>query len=272
MNDLPLLRSSSQLRSRIKSWRAFGETVALVPVFGPVHEGHAELIRAARREGDRVLVAVVPAADAPEGTDDSRALALADEAGADALYAPSVFRPQGFASRVHVAGVSEVLEGEEAPQAFDGFAADLARLLSQTRPDVTLFGAPEFQRAVIGRRLAEDLDLCPRVLAMDLPRDEHGLQPCMATLDEAGRAAAARLWRTLSRAAGAIAAGADADATLDQAADALADAGAEVEYLDLRDADTLDEIDAPEVGRQARIFAAVVQGGRRLTDNMAVGD
>lgn len=283
MIGLPLLRSAPQLQSRVKSWRAFGETVALVPVFGQAHDGHAELIRAAQGMADRVLVAVAPAeapapAETPDGAPgaeapgapEARALRMADEAGADALYAPAAFRPEGFASRLHVRGLADVLDGEDDPAAFDAFAADLARLMSQARPDVTLFASCEFQRAAIGRRVAEDLDLCPRVLAVDLPRDDDGLAPCGVPGSAAARAAGARLWRELTRAAARIAEGAEADAVLDEAADALADAGAEVEYLDLRDEGTLDEIDAPLPGRPARIFAAVVQHGARLTDNMPV--
>ena len=280
MIGLPLLRSASQLQSRVKSWRAFGETVALVPVFGRMRPCHAELVRAAQREADRVLVALAPFAaagcmpGAGNGHDaEAASIRMADEAGADALYAPAVFRPDGFASRLRIGGLAEVLDGEEDETAFDAFAADMARLMSQARADVTLFCGVEFQRAAIARRLAEDLDLCPKVLALDLPRDDDGLPPCLAELDDdAARASAARLWRTLSAAAARIAGGADPDETLDAAADALAEAGAEVEYLDLRDELTLDEIESPEAGRRIRIFAAVVHDGRRLTDNLPVSD
>ncbi|MGM0586511.1 MAG: pantoate--beta-alanine ligase, partial [Pseudomonadota bacterium] len=92
------------------------------------------------------------------------------------------------------------------------------------------------------------------------------------SLSEADRRVALRLFRELSRAAAALDQGADPDETLDAAADALADAGAEVEYLELRDADTLAELDAPEPGRPARVFAAIHIGGLRLIDNVPVGE
>src|SRR6056297_730056 len=279
MIGLPLLRSPQQLRSRVKSWRAFGETVALVMVHGAPHEGHASLVRAAQKEADRVLVTLVPPGDAPPADESPDApsphepavAALMDEVGADALYAPSrqVFRPEGFATRVHVAGLADVLDGEETSAALDAFAADMIRLFAQTRPDVAVFCELAWQRRLIAERVAKDFDLCPRVAVAETERDDEGAPLCLAA--PAARPPAARLWRELRRAAAAIAAGAEAESTLDAAADALADAGAEVEYLDLRDAATLDELDALGRGRDARIFGAIAMDGARLSDTVAVG-
>jgi pantoate--beta-alanine ligase len=278
MIGLPLLRSPQQLRSRVKSWRAFGETVALVDLRGAPNEGHVALVRDAQREADRVLVSLLPP-DGPlaegEAPDDPSpheraAAALMDEAGADALYAPSrlVFRPEGFATRVHVVGLADVLDGEEGAEALDAFAADMIRLFAQAQPDVAVFCDMAWQRRLIAERVAKDFDLCPKVTVAETERDDEGVPICLST--PAARPPAARLWRELRRAAAAIASGADAEATLDAAADALADAGAEVEYLDLRDAATLDELDAPGADRPARIFAAIAVDGARINDNVAV--
>ena len=275
MIGLPLLRSPQQLRSRIKSWRAFGETVALVPVEGPPHEGHAALVRAAQREADRVLAALLPE-DAGDGADDApnphegATERLMDEAGADALYAPSraVFRPLGRSTTVHVPGLSDVMDGEDSPAALDGFAADLVRLFAQAQPDSAMFSEMAWQRRLIARRIAQDFGLCERVLAADAARDDDGVAACIDR--PAARPAAARLWRELRRAAAAISGGADVDATLDAAADALSEAGIEVDYLDLRDAETLDELDRPDPARDARIFAAVEASGARISDNVAL--
>lgn len=278
MIGLPLLRSPQQLRSRVKSWRAFGETVALVTLRGAPNEGHAALVRAAQREADRVLVALLPLAGAPSAEEapdapsphEPAVAALMDEVGADALYAPSrkVFRPEGFATRVHVAGLADVLDGEDASGPLDAFAADMIRLFAQSRPDVAVFCELAWQRRLIAERVAKDFDLCPRVAVAEAERDDEGAPLCLAA--PSAQPPAARLWRELRRAAAAIAAGAEAEATLDAAADALADAGAEVEYLDLRDAVTLDELDVVGRGRDARIFAAIAMDGARLSDTVAV--
>lgn len=276
MNDLlPLLRSTAQLRSRLRSWRAFGETVALAPVGPAMHEGHLALIRAARAEGDRALAVVLLAPDAP-APDAERLCQLADEAGADALHLPppEALRPPGAVTQIRLPGMTDVLCGEEAPEVLADFALVMTRLFNQSQADAVLFGERDWQSLAIMRRLAADLGLATRVLPASTERDTDGLAYATGTgsLSEADRRVALRLFRELSRAAAALDQGADPDETLDAAADALADAGAEVEYLELRDADTLAELDAPEPGRPARVFAAIHIGGLRLIDNVPVGE
>ena len=286
MQGLPILRSTPQLRSRIRSWRAFGETVAVVAVGRALHEGHLGLIRAARGEADRVLAVVARWCD--DGTDgrpgpgddedafdEIEAAEQVEEAGADAVYLPSAesLFPAASVVDIQLRGLTDVLCGEDRPDRFDGFALTFTRLLSQAQADVLVFGERDWQRLTILRRLAKDLDLPTEVRSAPTERDMDGVAWAEGAQDLTGedRAAAIRLWRELTRAAAAIDGGADVDASLDAAADALADVGAEVEYLDLRDAETLEEVGAPSADRPARIFAAIELGGLRLIDNVPLG-
>ena len=282
MQGLPILRSTPQLRSRIRSWRAFGETVAVVAVGPALHEGHLALIRAARGEADRVLAVVArwrPDGAGPEAEDGAldeiEAAEQVEEAGADAVYLPSresLFPPAPVVE-ISLRGLTDVLCGEDRPERFEGFALAFTRLLSQAQAEVVVMGERDWQRLAILRRLAQDLDLPTEVRAAPTERDADGVAWAEGAqdLDGEDRVAAVRPWRELTRAAAAIDAGADVDATLDAAADALADAGAEVEYLDLRDAETLAEIDGPPGDAPARIFAAIELGGLRLIDNIPLG-
>ncbi len=282
MHNLPLIRSVSQLRSRVKSWRAFGETVAIVPTSGGLHEGHLSLVREARREADRVLAVIFQdPLDRPEGmgpddyapTEDQDA-DLLDQEGADALYAPpaSSLYPPGFATEIKVRGMTDVLCGEENPHAFDGFVRSMVKIFNQAQADVAVLGERDWQRLAIMRRLSSDLDLPTRIVAAPTERDMDDIAICSALADMSpeDRRVAARLYRELVKAARAIAAGADVDATLDAAADALADAGAEVEYLDLRDPATLVELTAHDPARPGRLFGAIRVGGTRLIDSVAI--
>jgi pantoate--beta-alanine ligase len=275
MNSLPILRSASQLRSRMRSWRAFGETVALAPAGALLHEGHLALVRAAAREADRVVAVAVPRPEADPAEEEARLAAAADEAGADALLLPQPeeLRPPDGVTELRLAGMDDVLCGEERPGLFADFMLGMTRLFNQSQADVAVFGERDWQRLCLMRRAAADLGFVTEVRVAPTERDDDGLAHAGAAagLDDAGRRAAMRLWRELTRAAEAIAGGADADAALDAAADALADAGAEVEYLEMRDARTLAELDAWRAGRPARVFAAITLGDIRLIDNAAVG-
>ena len=47
------------LRRQVAPRRDAGETIALVPTIGALHEGHLSLVRLARRSADRVVVSIV---------------------------------------------------------------------------------------------------------------------------------------------------------------------------------------------------------------------
>jgi pantoate--beta-alanine ligase len=108
------------LRERVAAWRRAGETVALVPTMGALHEGHLALVRAAAAAAQRVMVSIFvnPTQFAPN-EDFSRYPRTLDAdrarlAGArvDLVYAPSVAEmyPEGFATRIVPAGPAAGLE------------------------------------------------------------------------------------------------------------------------------------------------------------------
>lgn len=254
--------------------------MALAPMSGGMHDGHLALIRRARRGSDRVLAAIfLDPLDRPAGlgpddyapTEERDAEAL-DTEGADALYAPApaVFYPGGFATQIRIPSLTGVLCGEDAPHRFDGFVRTMVKMLGQAQPDSVAVGERDWQRVAILRRLVKDFDLPVTVLVAPTARDADNIaiSTASATLSDADRAVAKLLFVELTRAADLISAGGDVDAALDGAADALADAGAEVEYLEMRAADTLEEMDAWDAARPARIFAAIAIGDMRLIDNV----
>ncbi len=278
-DSLPVLRSVSQLRSRVRSWRAFGESIAIAPMSGGLHEGHLSVIREARRHADRVLAAVfidpvgiedgAPVGDYTE--DEAADTALLDAEGCDAVYAPAftTLLPPDFHTDIHLDDLTEVLSGKGDPARFDGYIRSMARLLNQAQADFLFFGERDWQKLAILRMLANDLSLPTEVIGVEIERDMDGVpfSKAAATLDPKGREVAVRLTRDLQTAAREIAGGAPAKKTIDRVSAALAGAGAEVEFVELLDAATLAE---PGPGQDARLFAAIQIGGARLTDNIAV--
>ena len=115
------VRTVQGLRAVLSAARRDDRAIGLVPTMGALHEGHLSLIRHARRQCDVVVVSLfVNPAQFNEGSDldryprdERRDTELAEEAGADVLFAPSVEEvyPAGFATSVEVLGLSERLEG-----------------------------------------------------------------------------------------------------------------------------------------------------------------
>jgi pantoate--beta-alanine ligase len=198
---------------------------------------------------------------------------LLEEEGCAILWAPdaAAMYPQGFATNVSVAGLSEGLCGGARPGHFDGVATVVAKLLGQVRPDIALFGEKDYQQLAVIRRLAEDLDLGVEIVGVPTQRDADGLALSSrnAYLTPQERSAARALPRALGEAAAAMIDGTPVAEAIERARARLAAAGfARIDYVELRDATSLAPL--AELDREARLLAAAAIGRTRLIDNLAV--
>ncbi|MDK2766259.1 pantoate--beta-alanine ligase [Sphingomonas sp.] len=273
------IRQLSELRDAISGFRAAGERIAFVPTMGALHAGHMALVAQAKLAGQRVVVSIFvnPKQFGPnedlaryprKELADSRMLA---EAGVDLLWMPpvEVMYPEGHATNISVAGVSEPLDGAARPGHFDGVATVVAKLFNQVKPDVALFGEKDFQQLAVIRRMVADLDFDIDVRGVPTQRDDDGLALSSrnAYLAPEDRAAAVALPRALGVAVRAIEKGDDPATALATARVSLEAAGFEVDYVELVDADSLG---APVAGQPRRLLAAARIAGTRLIDNVAV--
>jgi len=274
------IRDLDLLRRGIADFRGQGSAIALVPTMGALHAGHIALIEAARRPGTRVVASIFvnPKQFGPN-EDLSRypRKELADarmlkEAGCDLLWMPpvDVMYPEGFATNVSVAGVSEGLDGAARPGHFDGVATVVAKLFNQVAPDTAYFGEKDFQQLAVIRRLVRDLDFAIDIAGVPIQRDDDGLALSSRNvyLDDDERSRAVALPRALGVAARGIGKGDDVDAVLATARESLAAAGFDVDYVTLVDSETLAE--QPDPSRPRRLLAAARMGATRLIDNIAV--
>jgi pantoate--beta-alanine ligase len=281
---LPLERRPADLRASVRAWKKSGETVALVPTMGALHEGHLSLVRLALENADRVVVSlfVNPAQFAPHEDFDTypraegRDAALLAGAGCNLLYAPhaSEIYPPGFSTTVTVSGVSAPLEGERRPQFFGGVATVVAKLLIQVAPDVAVFGEKDYQQLQVIKRMARDLDIPARIIGAPTRRAEDGLALSSrnAYLSAEERVVAGKLNGILARLALAVGAGGAVNTAEAIAANALMAAGfSSIDYIEVRHAEDLSPLGPGPIGdAPARVLAAVWLGKTRLIDNLAV--
>jgi pantoate--beta-alanine ligase len=279
-DSMQTIRSIGALRSAVAQLRHDGGRVALVPTMGALHEGHLTLIRAARAEADHVVASIFvnPTQFGPnEDLDayprrEAADAALLAAAGTAILWAPDVatMYPDGHATRIRVAGVSDSLCGAARPGHFDGVATIVAKLFNQVAPDVALFGEKDWQQLAVIRAMARDLDFAIRIIGVPTVREADGLALSSrnAYLTAEQRIAAGALPRILNQIATAIAGGTAVAESLAAGEAALIAAGfASVDYLTLADADSLLPADHP---RNARLFVAARIGGTRLIDNIPI--
>ena len=163
-----------------------------------------------------------------------------------------------------------MLCGATRPGHFDGVATVVAILFNIVQPDVAVFGEKDWQQLAIIRRMASDLAMPVAVIGATIVREPDGLAMSSRNryLGEEERQQAAGLFRALQAMHTAAQAGEESlELLLDIGRDSLKEDGIEPEYLEIRDAETLQE---PKPGRAARAFVAARIGTARLIDNMAL--
>ena len=274
-----IIRTIAEVREAVRAARRQDRTVGLVPTMGAFHDGHLSLMDEARRNNDLVVVSlfVNPTQfGANEDLsryprDEVRDAAMADDHGVDILFAPepSEIYPDGFATTIHIAGVTDVLDGAvRGAHHFDGVATVVAKLFGIVAPDVAYFGQKDAQQVLVVRRLVRDLNLDVRIEACPIVREADGLAMSSRNvyLDPAARAQATALNRSLDAAQALADAGErDAGTIIASAHAVLAEAGIAPEYLELRDAETLQTV--TRLDGDALLAVAAQVGAARLIDN-----
>ena len=279
------VRGVEELCAALAPARREGRTIGLVPTMGFLHEGHVSLLRAARAECDLVVMSlfVNPAQFGPNEDleryprDEEHDLRLAGEAGVDLVFAPDVAElyPDGFATAVEVTGnLTSVLDGapeRRGARHFRGVTTIVAKLFNIVGPDVAYFGQKDAQQAAVIKRMARDLSFPLRVEVMPTVREEDGLAMSSRNvyLEPADRARAVAISRALAAAEQQALARDSLEAGLTAARIELAAAAIEPEYLEARDAETLEPIEGM-TGRPILIAVAAQVGGARLIDNVLV--
>lgn len=276
------IRTVADLRATLAGPRRAGRSIGLVPTMGALHDGHLSLIGRARAENDVVVVSLFvnptqfsPTEDlAAYPRDEASDAAAAAQGGADVLFAPpveEVYR-DGFSTTVHVAGVSEPLEGaKRGVSHFDGVATVVAKLLNMAQPDVAYFGRKDAQQLAVIRRLVRDLDIPVRIEGCDTVREPDGLalssRNAYLTAEERPRALS--LSRALDAARAAVAAGETDPAAVEAAARAqLEAAGIEPEYVAVVAPDSF--LPITSIDGEVLVAIAARVGRARLIDNTTI--
>jgi len=277
------LRTVPGLRTALRPARRADRAIGLVPTMGALHEGHLSLIRAAREQTHEVVVSLFVNASQFEDADDLNAYprdeerdgALAEEAGADILFAPppEIMYPLGFSTQVRVEGpLTDTLEGAaRGPEHFHGVTTVVTKLLNIVQPDAAFFGQKDAQQALVIRKLVRDLDMDVRIEIEPTVREPDGLALSSRNTRLRGddRERALALSRALQAAQQAAARGERDAATIAQLARAqMQELQVEPEYLELVNPEDLAPVHALRDDTLVAVAARI--GGVRLIDNTVI--
>lgn len=278
---LEVVRSVAALRGKVRSWRQAGETTALVPTMGALHQGHLTLCEKAREKASRVVATLFvnpKQFDRPDDLaryprDEEADRRLLEKAGVDLLFAPPVEEvyPTGYATSVAVQGLTDCLCGKARPGHFTGMATVVTKLLNMGQADFAFFGEKDFQQLLIVKRLAHDLDIPTQIIGVPTVREADGLALSSRNrrLAPTERAIAPLLHQELTGLAAALRQGLLAEPLIAAAKARLLSAGfRQIDYLELRSSQDLASLE--RAGEDARLFIAAWLGEVRLIDNLAV--
>jgi pantoate--beta-alanine ligase len=273
------VRTVKDLRAEIAKWREAGETVALVPTMGALHAGHLSLIGIAKSHATRIVASIFvnPAQFGPKEDfkryprDEAGDLAKLAQAGVNLVYIPDTAEmyPEGFATKVSLPSLTEDLCGAARPNHFEGVATVVTKLLLQCAPDVAVFGEKDYQQLLVIKQLVSDLNIPVQIIPGPIVREEDGLALSSRNgyLSLAERKTAPILHQVLSEAAAALADGEGCDAATSAGRFKLEGKGFRVDYVAVRDSETLAPLFRPIKG-PARVMGAAYLGTTRLIDNV----
>lgn len=270
-----------EMASASRSFIADRKRIILVPTMGFLHEGHLSLVREGREKGDIIIVSIFvnPTQFGPGEDFDiyprnpARDKELLHNEGTDILFLPSAsdMYPEGSQTAVEVVGLSKGLCGDYRPGHFKGVATIAAKLFNIVQPHSAIFGEKDFQQLAVIRRMVKDLNFNLEIIGMPTVREDDGLamssRNCRLSPEE--RLRAASLYKSLRRGQDLCHAGERSVKTIIHAAKENISGGIDIEYLEIRDIETLKPIETVE---KEALFAVAARIGRtRLIDNVIIG-
>lgn len=264
-----------------EAWRE-DKTIGFVPTMGYFHEGHLSLMRRAKGECDLVVVSIFvnplqfgPREDfASYPRDFDRDVAMAEETGADIVFAPTLAEmyPDHFYTTVDVKKITDPLCGRSRPGHFRGVATVVTKLFNIVRPHRAYFGQKDAQQVQVIRRVVEDLNMGLAIVTAPIVREPDGLAMSSRNvyLGPEDRRAAPVLYRSLQAAEKAVAGGTLEGPRLEELVRQIIsmEPRAAIDYVEVLSLPDLEPCAA--VKGQVLIAVAVRFGNTRLIDNTIV--
>ncbi|EBK8073717.1 pantoate--beta-alanine ligase [Salmonella enterica] len=271
------------LRQHIRRLRQEGKRVALVPTMGNLHDGHMKLVDEAKARADVVIVSIFVNPMQFDRPDDlvryPRTLQedceKLNKRKVDYVFAPAVeeIYPQGLEGQtyVDVPGLSTMLEGASRPGHFRGVSTIVSKLFNLIQPDIACFGEKDFQQLALIRKMVADMSYDIEIVGVPIIRAKDGLALSSrnAYLTAEQRKIAPGLYNVMNSIAEKLIAGnRELQEIIAIAEQELNEKGFRADDIQIRDADTLQEL--TETSKCAVILAAAWLGQARLIDNQSV--
>ncbi len=279
-----IVKTVAEVREQVKKWRSEGLSVGLVPTMGYLHEGHASLMDASRKDNDRTVVSVFinPMQFGPTEDFDSyprdleHDAKIAEEHGADLIFnpEPEEMYHNNFSSFVDMTVLTEELCGLSRPVHFRGVCTVVTKLFNIVQPDRAYFGKKDAQQLAVIRHMVDDLNMNLEIVGCPIVRESDGLAKSSRNtyLNADEHKAALILSQAAALGIKLVQNGeTDCMVILNAMKEKIqTEPLARIDYVKIVDASTMQQI--PVIDRPALCAMAVYIGKTRLIDNFFTED
>ncbi len=284
-----LIHTISEVREKVREWKKEGLTVGLVPTMGALHNGHKSLIEKSVAKCDKTVVSVFvnPIQFCPgEDLDKYPRTLDADEqlcskVGADIVFAPS---PKEMYGEGHILSndfltyvippyfYTDKLCGKSRVGHFDGVCTVVNKLFNIVQPDFAFFGEKDRQQLIILKKMVKDLNIPVEIIPCPIVREESGLALSSRNkyLSDKDKVDALALSKILFNIKACYNKGISDAKALSETAYSYLNDNHNLEYLEFRDADNLEE--KTVVDDNTIVFIALKVANVRLIDNISLGN
>ncbi|RDV24207.1 pantoate--beta-alanine ligase [Alteromonas aestuariivivens] len=280
---MQVIETIQALRSQRQQWQQGNQKVGFVPTMGNLHNGHLQLVKAAKAQCDTVVVSIFvnpmqfganeDLSTYPRTIEEDKA--RLEALGVDAVFLPPVAEmyPRGLDQQtfVEVPGISEMLCGASRPGHFRGVATIVCKLFNMVQPDKAFFGQKDYQQLQVIRLMVKDLSLPVEIHGIATERESDGLAMSSRNgyLSAQQRALAPRLHLLMQELKGELISGRrDFAALTEHYSRQLNQSGFRTDYVEVRNAENL--MPATSSDTRMVILIAAYLGTTRLIDNLEV--
>lgn len=276
---MELITLGSYTRFR-NDWATTNTSIGFVPTMGALHEGHLKLVDRASTENDKVIVTIFVNPTQFNNSKDFQVYPRVLERDLDLLKSyKNVFVIHPSREEIYpvtdqftpmpLGFLGEIMEGRFRPGHFEGVVHVVHNLFNLIKPNRAYFGMKDFQQLTIIRKLVDFYQFDIEIVSCETIRSKYGLALSSrnARLDDAGLKNALGIFRAFEFIRSQKG-NRTIDILISESKANLEKNGLEVEYLEIRDFESLEL--SHNLSKSSICFIAAYCQGVRLIDNMLI--
>ncbi|PXV60257.1 pantoate--beta-alanine ligase [Dysgonomonas alginatilytica] len=257
-----------------------GGTIGFVPTMGALHEGHISLVKKCCEQNNVCVVSIFVNPTQFNNQADlekyprtiKQDTNILEAAGAGIVFVPSVeeIYPEPDNRQFDFGQLDKVMEGKFRPGHFNGVAQVVSRLFGIVKPDKAYFGEKDFQQLAIIRQMVRQFNIPVEIVPMPIRREESGLAMSSRNqrLSENQKTEAINIYRVLSESRKLYNQKTVEEVRAKVIEDINKIDSLEVEYFEIVDGNTLQQISAWKDSNYIVGCITVFCGDVRLIDNI----